>query len=271
MIEKAGYNAFTNDQIDLIKRTICKSATNDELLMFMQYCKKTGLDPFSRQIWSIERKSYNSDTGKYEASRTIQVSIDGFRLVAERTGKYIGQTPVMWCGEDGVWVDAWVSKSYPVAAKVGVYRSDFKEPLYSVAKFDSYVSKTKDGKPTQMWAKMPDLMIAKCAEALALRKAFPMELSGLYTNDEMDQAEKPPLETEQEQNKKTTKEVESQKKQKIDPTTILNNITSSQSIEELQKSYENAVSFMRANNMPEIKNDIIKRKNNRKLQIESLH
>lgn len=169
--------AFTNEQVDLIRRTLMpRGFGNTELELFLHQARRTGLDPLTRQIYALDVK------GKF----SVQVSIDGFRLIAERSGKYAGQLGPFWCGEDGVWQDVWV-KGAPVAAKVAVLRSDFKEPLWGVARFSSYAG-------GYMWQKMPDLMIAKVAEALALRRAFPQELSGLYTSDEMQQAgsEAPP-------------------------------------------------------------------------------
>lgn len=165
---------FSDEQIALIKRTIAPDANDNELALFLSQCQRTGLDPFSRQIYFIKRGGKG----------TTQVSIDGFRVIAERTHEMDGQE-VWWCGADGVWRDVWLEKEPPAASRVLVYRKGCTHPFPAIAKFAEY----KDSGP--MWSKMPANQLAKCAEALALRKAFPHQLSGLYATEEMGQADAP--------------------------------------------------------------------------------
>lgn len=162
--------------LDAFRRTIGQGLSDDEWRLLVATAERTQLDPVARQLFAIKRGGRMS----------IQTSIDGFRLVAERSTRYAGQIGPHWCGTDGTWRDVWLAKENPAAARVGVLRADFKEPLFAIAKWNEYAQSGG------MWTKMPALMLGKCAESLALRRAFPQELSGLYTAEEMGQSEATP-------------------------------------------------------------------------------
>jgi phage recombination protein Bet len=159
---------LSKSDIELIKSQIAVGATDGELELFISHCQRTGLDPLSRQIYCIKRG------GK----ATIQVSIDGFRVIAERSGEYAGQSePVFQYDGNGDLV----------CAKVTVFKWKV-NTRYECATGVAFLKEYKQ-ESGGLWNKMPHVMLAKVAEALALRKAFPQDLSGLYSPDEMSQAE----------------------------------------------------------------------------------
>ena len=181
--DQEGWN---EQQLAALRQIGLEQAKQADLALFLSYAQRTGLDPFSRQIYMIGRWDGRAQATRY----TIQASIDGLRIVAQRSGEYGGQTAPEWCGPDGVWKDVWLENEAPSAARIGVWRHGFTEPCYGVARYNSYCPMNKQGKPSGLWVQMPDVMLAKVAEALALRKAFPNDLSGIYSSEEMDQADK---------------------------------------------------------------------------------
>lgn len=180
--------AIREDQVtfdDLQTRALAhlgvETANRADLAVFFHTCKRTGLDPFARQIYMIKR----------DGKQTMQTGIDGLRLVAqrtaERTGETFGYEDTQWCGEDGVWRDVWLANEPPAAARVAILRNGQRFP--AVALFSEYVQRKRDGDVTKMWTEKAALMLGKCAEASALRKAFPQDLSNIYAADEMGHAE----------------------------------------------------------------------------------
>jgi phage recombination protein Bet len=163
---------WTPEQQQLISSSIAPGCTSDELKLFAYACQRTGLDPFSKQIYAIKRG------GKL----TIQAGIDGLRSIAERSGELDGSA-TFWIGdtEGSQWSDVWLGSKPPAAAKTIIYRKGCSHSFVGVARFQDYNA------GQGLWSKMPSAMLAKCSEALALRKAFPADMSGVYTVDEMEQ------------------------------------------------------------------------------------
>jgi len=168
---------LTQEKRDLIKETVAKGATDLELELFFYVCKQTGLDPLAKQIYAIKR--WSQTDGKEVMS--FQTGIDGLRLIADRTGHYAGSSDAIFDEKDGK----------PILAQVTVLKivAGEKCAFTASARYEEYVQRNRERQPTSMWARMPYVMLAKCAEAQALRKAFPMEMSGLHTNEEMSHLE----------------------------------------------------------------------------------
>lgn len=186
---------WTPQQLAVVRQIGMEDASQEDLQVFLHVCQRTRLDPFAKQIYGITRLQWNPRTKRKEPKLTIQTGIDGFRLVAQRpdiaTGKpsgYQGRVGPEWCGEDGAWRGVWADAKPPVAARVGVWKEGFREPLYAVAHYAEYVqTKGSDNGPVpnEMWSRMPANQLAKCAEAAAIRAAWPQDLSGIYAPEEM--------------------------------------------------------------------------------------
>lgn len=161
---------------DLIKRTICRGATDDELQFFIHACKRTGLDPFMKQIHAVKRKSKNGEV------MTIQTGIDGLRLIADRSGNYApGREPSFQYDEKG-----------KIKSATAYIKKRTADGTWHEVSATAFYSEYKPTYTNDFWENKAHIMLSKCAEALALRKAFPAEMSGLYTSEEMEQANDAP-------------------------------------------------------------------------------
>lgn len=177
--ESLSVTTVTNDQLDLIRKTIAKDATPDELKLYLYDCQRQGVHPLDKLIHFTKR------SGRY----TPVTSIDFMRMRAAETNEYAGSDVPLFADTDGVWSSLWIKDSPPVAAMVTVWRlvQGTRCKFEAVARWAEYKPESNDF----MWRKMPATMLAKCAEALSLRKGFPKQLAGLYAREEMAQAESP--------------------------------------------------------------------------------
>lgn len=148
-------------------RSVLRFEGNDtDLALYAEVCRRKALDPFANQVYAVFRG------GKM----TIQTGIDGYRAIAFRTGDL-----------DAIDEPEFFDWDDPKArhARVKVWRKGSSRPTVGIAYWTEYSAQSG------LWGKMPRTMLAKCAEAQALRKAFPEALSGLYTAEEMSQADGP--------------------------------------------------------------------------------
>ncbi len=168
---------FTDTQKAMIYDTYANGASADEFAVLLEIAKTRRLNPMLKQIHFVKR--YNGQLKREVWA--CQASIDGLRAIAQRTGFYAGSDEPEFTYDDGKLI----------AAKVKIYRKDWARPAVGVAHWSEYVQTTREGAPTKFWKDMPHVMLAKVAEAQGLRKAFPEDMSGLYSDDEMMQADKP--------------------------------------------------------------------------------
>lgn len=202
-------------QLSLVKRTIAKDCNAEEFDMFIEVAKRVGLDPFRKQIYCI---IYNKDKPA-KRQMVLVTGIDGFRSVAARNENY---RPDDNEPEIVMAADLKDDASNPMGiekAVVSVYKQDNTGAWHRIratAYWDEFapldegydeedrgetwpdgnkkVTRVPNGKlmldpKNAFWRKMPRLMLAKCAEAQALRKGWPEDLSGIYAPEELAQSD----------------------------------------------------------------------------------
>jgi phage recombination protein Bet len=171
---------YEKPDLQLIKDTVAKGATDAELGLFIWTAQMRGLNPLTRQIHLVKRKQGDKEVA------VIQTGIDGFRLIADRTGRYVPSSkPTLFEHEKGADGRPYLVRATVYGMKI-VSGQAFE--FSATAKFREY-AQSFGGRLGNMWQKMPETMLEKCAEAKLLRKGFPEELSGLYSDDEMEQAD----------------------------------------------------------------------------------
>lgn len=195
--------AFTEAELKAIREVYAPKATDAQFKVFTMEAQRRRLMPGRQLFFRLQRqREYDPELReRVWTEKPIHITgIDAFRLIAQRTGKYAGQKPIVWIylvnsqevkrGETAKFQESLVPLPggvAPYAARATVLRKDFAEPLEVVARWDAYVQTYKDNdewKPNAMWSRMGPEQLAKCCEALALRKAFPEDLWGLYIHEE---------------------------------------------------------------------------------------
>ena len=177
------------DQLTILKNSICRGATDDELKFCLIVAERYKLDPFKRQIWFVPRwdsKADNGKGGKGAQVYTPQVGIDGLLYCASRDHRHdFGSISLPEFGplQDVEWNDDGKMRKFkaPEWALVKAWKKGVAEPTEAQAYWDEYAP--HDFTKAPFWRKMPRRMLAKCATALAIRQAYP-NLGGIYIPEE---------------------------------------------------------------------------------------
>jgi phage recombination protein Bet len=174
--------SFNPDERQMIRDSFMPGASEPEAKAMIAIAEHMRLDPFKRQIHFVKR--WNADLQREVWA--FQTAIDGFRSMAEDTGEFIGSDEPEFNFEDRIDpATGEPTGKKELVARVRVYRKDFEKPFVGIARYTEFVQTKKDGSPNSMWARAPRNMLAKCAEAQAFRKAFPQDLAGVYSDDEV--------------------------------------------------------------------------------------
>lgn len=185
---------FTAPQLAALRQLGVENAPEGDLALFFHLAKRSGLDPFAKQIHMIGRRTKikvydpqrRQQVDDWVMKYTVQTGIDGYRVLGNRCAEErqdeLDQDEPLWCGKDRQWVDAWVDAETPPAAAKFVIRKNGK-PLCGTVMYAEYLQTDWNGNPNSTWKKRPAGQLAKCAEALAWRMAYPQDFSGIQLED----------------------------------------------------------------------------------------
>jgi phage recombination protein Bet len=183
---QVSYHLSDDDIKTLIEAKVIPVDTPKGIIrLFAKFCAEKNLSPFQRQVHLLPH--FSSELGKTIYS--IQIAIDGLRTLAEKTGKFAGVDDYVFDEGLNLYEMVKAGRTRPVTATATVYKllpNGAIHPTKASVRWEEYFPKNRKA---FMWEKMPFLMLGKCAEALALRKAFPDVTSGLYADEEMQQAD----------------------------------------------------------------------------------
>lgn len=158
--------------IETLKQTVAQNTTDAEFKIFCEFCKSTKLNPFKKEVWCIV-----TGEGKYRRMQ-LMTGINGFHAIANSHPQYDGME-IGLIGKSGEYLPMTYPNNDYIGAWAKVYRKDRRIPVEGVAMLSEYDKKHGN------WITMKRVMINKCSESVGLRKAFPQELNGLYTQEEM--------------------------------------------------------------------------------------
>jgi phage recombination protein Bet len=189
--------AWTKERVELVKRTICpKGISDDAFALFMEQCKRSGLDPLLKEAFCVPRRQKVGDS--WVEAHVFQPAEAGMLARAERFPDYRGCQASAVYAEDDIIMDQGrgeVTHKFNPAKRKGQLAGAWarvertgKMPTLVWVDFQGYVQQTP------LWSKIPTTMIEKCARVAALRKAYPEAFGGLYIAEEMPE-EKPATET----------------------------------------------------------------------------
>lgn len=183
---------YNGKQLDLIRNTVAKDCNPSEFEQFVHICRTVRLDPIRRQIYCFVFGKQN------DRRMTVVTSIGGYRAIAERTGNYRPgktETVIVETEKDAQCNPLGVSHAVATVFKYvhgewhevteTAYWSEF-APLKEIWEDDKPTGRFRLDPKKDNWRRMPRVMIEKCAEAKALRRAWPDDFDGLYSEDEMD-------------------------------------------------------------------------------------